>query len=73
MYMELLTLSFNAHAHNITTQKEGNFDIEIMKKLRKFQYWAKTFSYKKCILKVKHTLKCLQNSNEETVESSANT
>ena len=53
--MQLIT-SFCAHAQDIRTRKfllrkslEG-FGTEIMKKLRKFQYWAKKLSYKNRVL-----------------------
>ena len=55
--MQPFTLSFNAHAHNITTQKcllrksYESFDTEIMKKLTKFQSWTKNnLFWRKCVL-----------------------
>ena len=45
--MQLFTLSFSAHAQNVRTKNfllikpSESFDTEIMKKLIKFQYWAR--------------------------------
>ena len=43
--MQLFTLPFSAH--DTFAKTVLSFDTEIMKKLEKFQYWAKNFSYKK--------------------------
>ena len=51
--MQLSALSFSAHAQYIRFWKIfakkvlRSFDTEIMKKLRKFQYWGKILSFKK--------------------------